>query len=229
MATGDQADITSRLQQLMPHGWFPNGLSAIRDALLAGIANMLAFIYSMLAYVRLQTRIATATDGFLDLIAADFFGLSFQRKANENDASYSTRIAANIFLERATRRGLVNMLTRLTGRVPLVVEPSRPADTGAYTIASGYGVAGAYGSLVLPYQSFVTAFRPVAISGSLSGVIPYGLVAVSGGYLGAGGYGVGAFEYAPAAGLSLLSDSDIYSAIDAIKVAGTIIWTRLSN
>lgn len=162
VSTGSQADFLNRLQLLMPHGWFPNGASSLRDALLTGIANMLAFVYSLFAYVRLQTRIATATDGFLDIIAGDFFGTNLPRGAL-GDPSYRARIQASIFLTRNTRAALINVLTKITGRTPIVFEPARAADTGGYRVGTlAYGVAGAHGSLSYPYQSFVTAFRPLA-------------------------------------------------------------------
>jgi hypothetical protein len=229
MSVGDQGDIVNRLQRLMPNGWFPNGASAIRDALITGIANMFAFIYSLLAYVRLQTRIATATDGWLDMIAADYFGTGLPRGAAEPNERYRGRIIANVLLERATRRGLIRMLTSLTGRVPIVFEPARPADTGGYSVGAGYGTFGGYGNLGLPYQSFVTAFRPSIQVASLANVLPWGLVPNAGGFVGSGGYGAGSIEYASQTALTGVSDSDIYSAIDAIKVAGTVVWTRLLN
>jgi hypothetical protein len=145
----------------MPHGWFQNGNSALRDALLTGIANMFAFVYSLFAYVRLQTRIATATDGFLDIIAGDFFGPNLPR-GTLADSSYRARIQASIFLTRNTRTALINVLTKITGRTPIVFEPARVADTGVYNNGTAaYGVAGAWGSLKCPYQSFVTAYRPL--------------------------------------------------------------------
>jgi hypothetical protein len=160
---GSQADILSRLQQLLPQGWFANGASAIKDAILAGAANAFAFIFSMLAYLRLQTRIATATDGFLDLIAFDFFGNSLPRAGAQLDQSYRARIQSSLFTQRNTRPSLIAVLTKITGRVPIVFEPARAADTGALNIGTlAYGVAGAYGSLSTPYQSFITAFRPLA-------------------------------------------------------------------
>lgn len=60
MAIGDQSDISTRLRQLIPGGWFQQGLVPIRDALLQGASSALSFAYSLLAYVRNQTRIATA-------------------------------------------------------------------------------------------------------------------------------------------------------------------------
>jgi len=163
MATDDQAEFTNRLQQLVPHGWFSNGLVPVRDALLTGIANIFAFVLSLLAHVRLQSRIATATGGFLDMIAWDFFGSNLVRQANQTDTSFRSRIQSAIFLERATRKAVITILTQVTGRVPTVFEPQRAVGTGAYNVGVvAYDIAGAYGSLNIPYQSFVTAFRPLA-------------------------------------------------------------------
>jgi len=224
MATGDQNDIQSRLQQLLPIGWFDDGLVPVRDAVLAGAANALAFAYSLLAYVRLQTRISTATDAFLDMISGDFLGDGLPRKANQTDSSYRARIIAAIFRERGTRKAIIAVLTQLTGRAPVVFEPQRPMDTGAYGIAYGYGSAGGYGTLLLPFQAFVTAFRPSG--GGVASVAPYG---VPGGSTG-GGYGVGSHEYAALADVQgQVTDADIYNAIESVRPAGYTIWARIGN
>jgi hypothetical protein len=83
----------------------------------------------------------------------------------------------------------------------------------------GYGVAGAYGSVLHPYQAFVTAFRPMG----------QGLPFVS-------GYGVstGAYSTPSRSAYGQLSggdvtDEDIYAAIDATKPVGTVVWTRISS
>lgn len=157
--TGSQADITQRLNLLLPVGWFTS-LTPAKDALVTGIANALSFIYSLFAYVRLQTRIKTATDGFLELIAGDFFGSgNLPRAVGETDAAYLTRIQSGVFLERTTRADLIRVITQFTGNVPLIVEPRRPADLGGYGVACGYSVAGRLGSLSLPYQVFATVAR----------------------------------------------------------------------
>lgn len=243
MATGDQNDFVSRLQQLLPHGWFANGVVPIRDALVQGLAYTHAFVYSLFAYVRLQSRIATATDGFLDMIVGDFLGNSLPRGKAQSDASYRARVLAAIFLERATRPALIRMLTQVTGRAPIVIEPMRGADVGGYSAYGGYGVAGVYGSMSLPFQFFVKAFRPVSDGGG--GVTPYGLVsnAITGtgyalwgsfipqqlGTAGHGGYGVGAIEYTSLSMFSAPNDADIYSAIDSIRPVGYTAWVQISN
>jgi hypothetical protein len=158
---GSQADILNRLQRLMPPGWFAVGATPIRDALLAGIANAFAFVFSLFAYLKLQTRVATATDGFLDLISFDFFGNALPRAASQLDPSYRASIQASLFPRRNTRTAIIGVLTQVTGIAPIVFEPGRAADAGCYNVGTmAYNTAGAYGSLNLPYQSFVTAYRP---------------------------------------------------------------------
>src|SRR5262245_61050768 len=72
-----------RLRLLLPP-WF-GSMSPVLDGVLSGIAAILAFAFSLFQYVKRQTRISTATDGWLELIAWDFFGARFPRRKNEND------------------------------------------------------------------------------------------------------------------------------------------------
>lgn len=222
MATGDQNDMLSRLSGLVPTGWFTDGYAAIRDAVLAGAAWGLAFIHSALDYARAQTRIATATGGWLDVIAGDFFGDTLLRKANQTDASYRAAIIANLIRERGTRAAIIAVLLQLTGRVPVIFEPQRPIDVGGYGAAYGYGVAGGYGSRLLPMQAFVTAYRPSG--GGVANVAPYGNPGGSTG----GGYGVGSVEYASLADLrGQVTDGDIYNAVNAVRPAVYTLWVRI--
>jgi hypothetical protein len=165
MATGDQADLLGRLKALLPQNWF-GGAPTLLTATLQGYAAAGAFVYSLYAYAKLQTRITTATDGWLDMIAADYFGSGLIRPFGQSDAIYRARILGNLLRPRATHDAMVRALTNLTGRAPRVIELGRPLDTGAYGYLFGYGAAGAYGSRwVSAYQAFVTAYRPLAGSG----------------------------------------------------------------
>lgn len=220
MSTGDNRDILKRIKSLIP-SWFGDS-SPILDAVIMGLANGLAFIYSLYAYAKLQTRILTATDGWLDMIAADYFGAALLRAAYQSNTSFRARIIINLFRERATRNGITKVLIALTGRAPIIIEPQRPLDTGAYSATnSGYGMAGAYGSLLLPFQAFVQAYRP-----SSSG-IP--LVA---GY-GASTAGYGTPSRADYASISQIqgavTDADIFNAVDSVKPAGSIIWVNINS
>lgn len=221
MATGDIDDMSARLQPLIPHNWFTAGLAPLRDAALRGAAASLAFIFSVLAYVRGQTRIATSTDGFLDLVSADYFGGGLPRSPGQNDASFLARIKANLLRERATRASLVSVLTQITGRAPLVIETRRPADCGAYSAPnSGYGVAGFYGSVSIPFQGFVIAYRPPGtglpnVGGYGSSVAAYGVPSQA--------------EYASLSFVDGVTDADIYAAIDSVRPVANIVWASIQS
>lgn len=219
--TGDQPDVLARIKSTMPR-WFADATPYL-DALLSGLAKAWANNYLLYSYAKLQTRIKTASDGWLDLIAGDFFGTRIARKANQTDASFRANIIANLFRERATRAGLIRVLTDLTGRAPIVIEPQQPGDCGGYGIpTTGYGVAGYYGSQLLPSQCFVIAFRP--LSAGIPNIAGYGNSPAAYGVASQGG------EYAS---LSMLQgqvlDADIYAAISSVRPVGTAIWTTIKS
>ena len=212
--TGDTADIVSRLKSALPTRWFPDN-APVLDATLAGTANAWSAVYKLLAFVRSQARMATASDSFLDMIGVDYFGKRLPRRAAEADASYRQRLSAALARPHATRDALRMALTDLTGRAPAIFEPSRPADTGAYGNPSlAYGLAGAWGNLSLPFQVLVTAYRPT----------PSGIADIA-------GYGTaGPLSRASLAdaGTQLL-DTDIYAAIASVMPTASTAWTRISN
>lgn len=218
--TGDAANIATRLRAVLPP-WFGDS-NPVLDAVLAGIASVLAGIYSLYAYAVAQTRIRTATGAWLDIIAADFFGTLVQRATNESDDLFRARIVANLFRPRATRAAIVGVLGTLGGYVPKIIEPWSPADCGAYGVGyAGYGAAGAWGSTLLPAQAFVVALRYV--QGGIANVAGYGIPT--------GGYATGSqAEYASLSmGGLTFPDSAVHGAIDATKAAGVTIWTRIEN
>lgn len=214
---GDRADLALRLRETLPAQWFGD-TTPVLDAVLAGLAESLAYTHRLIDYADHQTRILTATHGWLDVVAADFFGATLPRRPGQSDTSYRALIIANLFRERATRAGLTRVLRDLTGREPTVFEPWRPADTGAYGIAAGYGAAGGYGSLALRHQVFVRALRP---AGS-------GIPRVAGYGTPAGGYGAGRMQYASLGMLTdAVTEADIYEAVDRTMPAGSVAWVSI--
>lgn len=184
MSVGDQPDQLRRLRAALPNGWFPGPNSdgttnaPVLDGLLNGVAWVWTFLFTLLTYVTSQGRVATATDESLGLGALDFFGDTLRRRAGELDAAYRVRIQQELFREKVTRRGLMIRLTQLTGRAPLIFEPRNAMDTGGYgtpteTVSNGafYGGPGGYGSLTLPFQVFVTAYRPNGSGDILTGAV----------------------------------------------------------
>lgn len=221
MTPGSQSDILSRIKALLPNGWFRDE-TPVLDAILGGIASAFAAVFDLTTYARLQTRIATATDGFLDLIAYDFLGTTLPRRAGESNDAYRARIQAELLLERGTRNGMIRALQILTGRTPIIFEPSRPADTGGLnTNSMGLNVAGGLGSLALPYQVFITAYRPVG----------QGIPNVAGLGFPQGALNTG--SQTELASLDMIAgtvtDSDIYATVDSVIEAGTIAWVKIQS
>jgi hypothetical protein len=68
--TGDTNDMLARLKMVLPARWFADA-TPILDAVLTGLANAWSQLYGLLATVKLQTRLATASGVFLDIAAKD--------------------------------------------------------------------------------------------------------------------------------------------------------------
>lgn len=216
---GTAQDMLARLRAVLPGRWLAQSTPAL-DAVLAGLAEGWAWLHTQLAEVRAQARIATATGAMLDLIAADCFGARIRRRRGQGDTAFRTTILRELLRERATRGALLSVLRDLTGREASVFEPQRPADTGGWSIGAGYGTAGGWGSLSLPYQCFVTARRPLGAGiGGLSGW--------SGQH---GGWGAGAIAWASLAMVEgQVTDADIHAAAASVLPTGAVAWVRIEN
>jgi hypothetical protein len=208
------------MKAVLPIRWFADS-TPVLDGVLSGLASAWSWIYSLLLYVQTQTRIATATDVWLDIIASDFFGSRLQRRSGQSDDAFRLLIQGGLLAEHGTRQAIISAVRDLTGRPPAIFEPMRTSDTGGYTFGGvGYCVAGGWGSMALPFQCFVTAYRP---TGS-------GIALVSGWGCPIGAYGIGAIEYASLAMVQgQVTDSDINSCIANVLPVASIAWTRIEN
>jgi hypothetical protein len=218
--TGDTNDTLARLKLVLPARWFGD-ITPILDALLTGLASAWSSLYALLMNVRSQTRIASASGIFLDIASTDYFGNGLPRRAGESDAMFSARICSNLLAPRATRAGVVQALTSLTGRKPKVFEPLNATDTGGYnTYTLGYGTLGGYGTENLAFQFFVTAYRPNATP-----------VSNAGGYgRGPGGYNRPPMFYANTTQIpGTVTDQNICAAVAEVLPTATIAWIKISN
>ncbi|WP_424139353.1 hypothetical protein [Roseomonas chloroacetimidivorans] len=206
---------------VLPAGWFPPTLgdAPVLRAVLSMAGRIGAWAYSFLDYTRQQMRIGTASGGWLDLVALDFFGARLRRRAGQSDAALRTRILAEVLRPRATRAAMRQLLLDLTGREPRIIEPARPQDLGGYGMPRlGYGVAGAYGSLRTPGAVFIDVYRDLTT----------GAPNIAGYGISTGGYGVGRSAYLGAdQAADAITDDDILEAIVANKPEGVTAWVRI--
>ena len=211
---GDPSDMAVRMRAVVPKGWFGDE-TPVLDGLLQGLGVAWSFIYSFLQFTILQARISTATGTFLDMIGVDFFGPYLVRFGAEADDAFRQRVKDELLRPRATREALILALQELTGRPPLVFEPSLPSDTGGYAVGGvGFGVAGGWGNLALPFQSFITAYRPAGTG------LPY-----LAGYSTGGIPVIGALSLEP----SQIRDADINAAITRVLPASVVAWTCIRS
>lgn len=219
MATGDSEDMHGRLRKLIPPGWFSED-SPFLDAALEQCAAGLSRCYALYRYARKQTRLLTASDGWLDLSAYDFFGHQLRRWTGEKDEGYCRRIQNSLLRESGTRKAISESLLHLTGQAPDIFEPQRPLDTGGYNMpVNGYGHAGRYGSVMLPYQAFIQiTMPPLDMHSSIAGYhcMPSGYSSKA----------WGAYMRAETVNRGL-EEKSVFSAISSAKAEGTLIWVRL--
>jgi CubicO group peptidase (beta-lactamase class C family) len=232
MATGDFNWFYNRTYSLLPADWF-DPADPVVQALVGAIATGCSYVYGLYQQVQDQTRVGTATDGFLDLCAEDYFGYGqFLRRSGELDADYRGRITKELLRKRGTRPAMVSVLTDLTGFAPIIFEPQNPTDTGGYDapISLAYDTAGAggYYSDEVPYQCFITAFRPDGVGiPSVAGYDYDNVVSAPGGYDDVSGIG-GAFEYVEDSMLQgPVLDQDIRDAINKTKPEGVTVWLQI--
>ncbi len=225
MAVGDVQDFVKRLKNVLPH-WFGEEYPLF-EAKIYGIATVASFLYQLRGYAKLQTRISTATDEYLDLIAQDFFGDGLLRKPSETDAQYRRRILTSLFAERATRRGLFNALKLLTGNDPILYEPFNTRDclclnvpqTGGLNVGPGKLGTGSY-----PYNGWADVFIDAG-----SGMSGFGGLNQYASYLNTYGDGVKTYLGSPALIDDYITDQDIYNLVNITKVYGTIVWVRINR
>ncbi|MGH6951003.1 MAG: hypothetical protein ACREH4_09025 [Vitreimonas sp.] len=217
---GDAADIFARLKRVMPR-WFgqDQAPTPVLDALLQAPSSALATVHAFYLYAKLQTRIATATGGWLDLIAFDFFAGAVVRAEAQSDASFRATILVELFRPKATRASVVAVIEALTGKAPRVFEPTRAADTGGYRAGGcAYGAAGGWGSHRLPAQVFVEIERPRL----------HGVPNLTGYGHPAGGYDTAAqIAWAEGIDLAAATDAAINRALDRVRPVGVTLWTRI--
>ncbi len=215
--TGDIDDMIARQRAVLPR-WFPDQ-SPVLDGVLAGFGQVATHVYALLQYVRAQTRLQTASDGYLDILGMDLLGLRLRRKPGQTDNAFRAAIAREVLRERNTRRGLQKVVEDLTGFQVRMFEPFNAYDCGGIdTGYLGYDMVGRWGATNMPRQILMATLQPV---GS-------GIPNVSGLDEGHGGFDepVAMFgDQSQVAGP--VTNQDIYDAINGVRAAGVKVWVAI--
>lgn len=246
----DQQDVIDRLYSLLPANWFPD-LSEADD--LRAVLTMGASVYAnddadgiaqFIKYVEQQARVSTASGFWLDLIAADYFGTWLQRNDGESDTGFRRRIMLNLLADRGTRCSLYCNISNLTSYNPRIIEFRNTNDCGSYVDRTqpfawggcAYNEAGAWGTMLLPYQLLIDVTRPLGSGipdingycmpgGAYDGrPMPYGYV----GALRPVDRGTSAYIQQSDV-IGPVTDQNIYDTVARCMPAGTTAWTRISD
>lgn len=220
----DQTVILDNIKSVLPP-WYGVAPTPILDAVLKGYAAVAETRYLAYLYVKLQTRIKTATGTNLDLIALDFFGNRLRRRKGESDDLFRKRILATLLQEKATRLGMINALFLLTGRYPTIIESGGLGGLSmAYDVAESGGLDVGPGVMTdnFPYQCFIIVYVD-ADSGMVSfgglETDKYGLDVID---------GVGNLYLGDESLIGItVTDQDIYNLINDVKCYGTVCWVSI--
>lgn len=214
----DANDMLARLKSLTPYRWFSNA-APVRDAVFGGIADSLAWCYDFIQYAARQTRLATMSDQYLDMMALDFFGLRIIRRASQSDDSFRSTILKEIFRERGTRKALIDALKDLTSHAPKIFEPTNPQDSGGWGVLFAFNAAGRWGA-AMPRTVFIDAYEP---PGS-------GIPNLAGLNSPQAGWGAGSFAFAELIMVTgPVTNQDIYDTVEATRAAGVTAWVSISS
>jgi hypothetical protein len=203
----DINDFSERQLALLPP-WFGDA-APLLAGVLQGSAFCNEFIYSLQIYLRAQMRLQTMTDNSLDLFARDYFGNNLVRHFGEDDATYRLRISNSLLPPGATRQAMIDVLTNLTGRVPIIWESGM--DSGFYDHMFLDHTNG--GTDNDAYQAWIIAYRP--LTPNIAGVSYYNQT-----------YFYNNSFYSGLISTSV-TDQDILDAIQRTKCEGTLMHVTI--
>lgn len=188
----------------------------ILNAILIGFGSIAAFIYCNMVYIKLQTRIISATDINLDYIALDYFGNLLKRCPGESDDTFRDAILKLLLAPRVTRQAMIDRLTDLTGRAPIIYEGFE-GDGNYYNHAFLNSPTSTLGGSA-PYQAWITAFRPLPATENTSVFLNHTAFENAVSYYGSEGQSG-----------ACVTDADILNTIEITKVAGTLMHVTISD
>lgn len=206
--------IVEVMYKYLPPWW--DDENPVLDAILRGFGSIAAFIYCNMVYIKNQTRIMTATDINLDYIALDYLWDLLKRCPGESDATFRAAILKLLLAPRVTKQAMIDRLTDLTGRVPIIYEAFE-GDNSFYNHAflnSPTSTLGGDGA----YQAWITAFRPLPASENTSVFLNHTAFENAVSYYGSEGQSG-----------ACVTDADILHTIEITKAGGTLMHVTISD
>lgn len=218
----DASDTDLRQRAVTPAGWFPALADApVLRAVFSMSKSLGMWMATLVLYVRLQTRLSSATGGWLDLAALDFFGLRLRRRAGQSDAALRARILAELLRPRVTREAMRRLLLDLTGREPRIFVPGHPGDALGWDVPQwGWDTTGGWGSLDMPGSVFIDVYRSITT----------GVPRIPGWDISAGGWDQSVASWiSEEQAADAITDDDILQAMLANVAEGITIWTKIQS
>lgn len=237
------ADIPTQFELILADEWadriislFPEPWSELDSRQVGGILYALAKVAGgefevanrNLRYVLDACRLQTASGEALDRFAFDFFGPTpvakqeILRAPGEDDESLRKRIEASLLLPLGTREALIELIRRLTGQKPRLIEPWQLNDTGAYEANTYWDIdtpenPGRYAD---PSMRFQLAIESPLPSFGGQGDNPVYCYDAGAAYDAQSGY------YIDAKSTWFLTVKLLDALINKVKVFGTIVWRK---
>lgn len=179
--------LTDQLIELVPPSWTSveaKKRGGVFWTLMTAIATIFSLVKIVIAQVKAQFRLATATGIFLDAYSQDYFGTgtirALPRFIGESDDSFRSRIQAEILRQKATKPGIRRAVAQVTGASPIIVEDidiNTSSSWGGYSLDGKSAVAlFTANSLPMPYH-FGYASDSLAIFQNNDGTAPAAKIA----------------------------------------------------
>ena len=236
--TGDVDDMTARLRLLLPP-WFPNqGSAPVVDAVITGIATLLAGVYALITFVYAQSRISSAVGVFLDLAAWDYFADRLLRNAGELDDSFRARVKEELIRPRLTRAAIRTALEEITSNPVRIIEPARLSDVGVWKMR-GSGTPVSYWRVDSPgaphrwssrgqrTRFFVECTVPPVKTFGNNAMPAWGKYTLNWMLRGTAGARATGSSFIKRGGATAVSGKElVYSTINAMRALGVTAWVK---
>ena len=164
----NKEDFVYRLLENFPADWSSDearSSGGVLHSLFSSVGAELEYSLDQVQFIFDATRVRTATEEALDLVAKDFFGTDVRRSTGEGDTAFRQRILAQLLAPAVTIEAIKRAIEIFTGKPAVLFEPWNLSngsflDANVYLGISTPGYGGRLNDPGLRYQFFVEAKLP---------------------------------------------------------------------